>query len=293
MAGGRVFGISVTQSSGTVVIDRTAVEFFNQTTTMQVANNGGPVVFDGVDYMLGPWLTYGMLAVSNSAQVSFHGGRLPTMTVQNARVAFDGAVLTPYGFTPGLRLVSGSVVVQGGRITGGATASFPVAESGIVVEAGELSLTGGALIEPSPAAIVALPRPGIATTGGSIRIDPSVVVLGLPISGPATVTSTIVPSLAITHGPTTLNVTTHGEPASARFTFAGLPVPAYATPWGEAWLLPSDPILDVSVLPASGVGAFTRSFAVVPRDFVLVLQSVILTPAGSLVVGAPLRFAWH
>ena len=59
------------------------------------------------------------------------------------------------------------------------------------------------------------------------------------------------------------------------------------------WLLPTDPLLDVTIAPPSGTFTFGRSFAAVPPHFALVLQSAAISPNGALVVGAPLRFVWE
>ncbi len=293
VSGGKVAGLSISQCAGTVVVDGVAIYFVNQTTPQLVANCTGPVVFDSVDHTGYPNLSYGLLQITNCPQVTFTNCKPAAMTVLNSAVCLAHSTLTPYGFGTGVHLQSGSVTVHGGRITGALTASWPVAQPGIRLDQGTLTLTGNASIEPSPAGLVAIPTPGIATTGGAIRRDPGVVVLGLPISGPASIDPTPSPSLAITATASTMNVSLRGEPGSAVFTFAGLPFPAYATPWGEAWLLPTDPILDVAILPATGTAAFTHSFAVVPPWFVLVVQSVALRPNGDLVVGAPFRFAWN
>ena len=74
---------------------------------------------------------------------------------------------------------------------------------------------------------------------------------------------------------------------------AGTATAPYSTPWGQAWLLPSDPVLDITILPASGTASFSRTFAAVPPFFVLSLQSVAIDPSSGLTIGAPVRFAWN
>ena len=113
-----------------------------------------------------------------------------------------------------------------------------------------------------------------------------------PTTGPGTIVIAPVPSVVATHSANQLNAYVQAAPGSAVFTFAGLVTSPYPTPWGEAWLLPTDPILDVAILGASGTSSFSHSFASVPTFVVLTLQPVVLSPAGALSIGTPVRFAW-
>ncbi len=295
VTGGKVFGISISQCAGTVVVDGVIVEYFTANTPMAIQGCSGPVVFDGVNHHSGGGaLARGHIQIANCAQVSFTTCQPAYMTVANSSVSLTDSFLSPFGVGMGLHQQSGNVTVNGGRITGAPVPWFVPMAPGIRLDQGTLTLAGGAIIEPSPVPGGPIAQaPGILTTGGAIRRDPSVVVLSLGITGPASINTTPVPSLAVTHAATTMNVTVRGEPGSAVVTFAGLPIPAYATPWGEAWLLPTDPILNVTLMPLTWTSTFTHSFAAVPPFFALVLQPVALRPNGNLVVGAPVRFAWN
>jgi hypothetical protein len=127
-----------------------------------------------------------------------------------------------------------------------------------------------------------------------VRLDPSVTLVGSPpIVGPGTVLVAPIPSLDVAHTTATLTVTAVGQPGDVLVTFAGLVSPPYATPWGEAWVLPTDPILDGTLLPAAAATTFSRTFASVPPFVVLTLQSIAIAPASTLRIGVPTRFAWN
>jgi hypothetical protein len=195
--GGRVGsvgrGFAVTGCAGSVVIADVDVYWG---VPIAVTNCTGPVTFDGVYRSNSGSYTHGPATVASSTQVSFHGCALPILTVNNAHVAVDGGDLVPYGDTPGVELHSGSLGVTGTRIVGAQLPGWPVTAAGIRVHGGELTLTGGAIVEATYGAVVLGTHPAIATTGGSIRIDPGVTLVGLPTTGPATVRTAPLPSRA-------------------------------------------------------------------------------------------------
>ncbi|HEX5052717.1 MAG TPA: hypothetical protein VFZ65_13155 [Planctomycetota bacterium] len=289
---GHLNGVAANQNAGSVVVDRVAAWNFH---TMPIDACTGPVVFHETDFGgSGTW-GFGSIVVSNCSQVSFASCvRMPQVQVTNSSVCLSDSTVVPAGVpAPGLQVSSGNVTIQGGFVTGVDGVFVSSSSPAIRIDAGELVATGGAILQAFQLG-AAGPAPGMLANGGTIRLDPSVTVLGTPpISGPGLVITTPIPSLAVAHTTNTMNVSIAAPPGSAVFTLAGLPVAAMPTPWGEAWLLPSDPILDVAILPASGTSSFARTFAAVPPWFVLVVQSVAWTPAGALVVGAPVRFAWN
>lgn len=251
----------------------------------------GPIVFDQVDFTF-VVLANGDLHFDGCPDVTFRECVLPRLRCAASRVALQDCTTQGYGTGGRLHLVSGSLAVAGGYTTGARTVFFSVAQPAIRVDGGELLLAGNAVIEALH--FPAQPAPGIATTSGLIRRAPSVVVTGTPpITGPATALTSPLPSLSVSHTATTVNVTLRGQPGDLLLTLAGPPTSPYPTPWGDAWLLPSDPILDVSVLPAGGSSAFSMSFPAVPSFFLLTLQSVAIDAAGGLQIGLPSRWSWN
>ncbi len=288
--GGSVRGIVASQCAGTIVVDGVRVELY---AVMPFTACSGPIVFDGASYPSVPFVS-GHVQFNNCPQVTFRNSAAPQLTITGSRVALQNCTVRPWGFSaPGIQLVSGGLTIAGGYTTGSAAVFFSIARPAIRIDAGELVLTGGATIEALqyPGSWTAV---GIEANGGTIRRDPSVSVLGTPpIAGPATVFTVPIPSLAVTHTANTMNVTTRGQAGDVLVTFAGLMAPPFPTPWGDAWLSPGDPILDITLLPASGTGGFSRAFTTVPPFVLLTLQSVAISPAGALQVGAPTRFAWN
>lgn len=288
---GSATGLAIGPCAGDVVIDGiNHGPAPNGAQTTAISGCTGAVVFQGTTCVDAVGHARGTIDVGNCAHVSFTACTLPCMTVTNSRVGLDGcSTLNAFTVLPGIDIVSGSVVVTGGVIAGGLMFSFPIPMPGIRLAQGEVVATGGALIRHSP--WIPPQYNAIETTGGSIRLDPSVQLVGA-ITGPATLAYGEIPSLAATHTANALSVALTGEPGSAVFTFAGLLMSPVPTPWGDAWLSPLDPILDVTLVPASGAWTFATTFATVPPFFTLTLQSVAITPAGELVIGAPTRFAW-
>lgn len=287
---GSASALAISQCAGDVVvngINHLVAPLGPQATTVNGCT--GAVLFHRTTCVNSMGIPHGQIHVASCAHVSFTACTLPCMTVTGSRVSLNGCSnLNAYGSLPGIDVVSGSVVVDGGTVAGGLLYSFPIPAPGIRLAQGDVVATGGALIRYTP---WIPPYTAIETTGGSIRLDPSVQVLGV-ITGPATIQHDEIPSLLPQHNATTLSVASTGEPGSAVFTFAGMLMSPVPTPWGDAWLSPLDPILDVTLVPASGTWTFAQTFATVPPFIVLTLQSVALTPSGALVIGAPVRFAW-
>lgn len=296
VTGGSVEGIALLSSSGAVVLD--SVQFDSPTfaqSTIQTCT--GPVVVTGATVPLPT--SYSTLAITGSSQVSFTDSALPRLVVTNSHVALSNTTLVPYGGTwppggrPSLRIVSGSVCVTGGQLRGGVAASWPFTESAIRLEQGELVLTGSALVQESSPILAAVPA--IDSVGGSIRIDPGVTLLGNPpIAGPAVATFATVPAVVRSRSPgsSTFQVTVLAAPSSLSFTLIALPTQVATSPFGPLWLRPDSPILDVGIVPATGLHAFQRTLHGVPPYLALTLQSATLGPNGAIAVGAPLRFVW-
>jgi hypothetical protein len=287
--GGMVRGIAATTCAGTIVVDGVDVQLQQSCTLSGCA---GPIVFDDVDYSGFAGSTPGALNVFNCPDVTFRQCHLPQLTVITSRAALQGCLLRPYGFSgPGIHLVSGALSISSTYVRGSQTVFFSIPQPAIQIDAGTLDLTGTSSLEALE--YVLQPAPGIAANGGTTRIDPSTSIQGTPsVAGPGLVLTPSIPSLAVTHAATTMTVTTTAVAGNLLATFAGLPSPPYPTPWGEAWLLPTDPILDLAIVPPTGTGTFTSTFAAVPPFVVLTLQSVALDAQGGLTLGAPTRFAW-
>lgn len=297
LTGGLVFGVGADACAGAIVVDRAELRGGPGPLVPPMVWNActGPVVFDEVAFAPPAVTAQGQLRISNCAQVSLRECHLPSLVLSGSRVALADCTVRPIGVASavaGLHQTSGRVSICGGAISGSFLFSLPIPTAGIRIDTGELVLTGGALVQR--ASWLPVSGPSIEANGGIVRLDPSVTVLGTPpITGAGTVLTTPIPSLAVSHTATTMTVALAGGPGSALITFAGLPIAPYTTPWGDAWLLPTDPILDLVVLPASGTSSFARTFAAVPSWFVLTLQSVELSAAGALTIGAPVRFAWN
>jgi hypothetical protein len=241
------------------------------------------------------WPHAGWVDIVNCAQVSFTSCSLGLTWVTNSRATFTAVDILPNGGSPSLHIFSGSVSIAASTLSGGIAASWYWHDPGIVLDQGDLVVTGATRITESPAPAWSGHAPAIATSGGTLRMDPSVVLIGTPpISGPAAVTFAATPSLAVVRAPGSpsyqVNVT--AEPASLVFTLLGLPAPVLPLPWGDAWLDPVSPILDVTVAPPSGTWSFTRSLAAVPPFLVLVVQSAALSPNNTIVISPPVRFVW-
>jgi hypothetical protein len=283
---GTVTAIAIGLCAGDVVVN--GIDHAEPFVPVTVGGCTGAVTFHRTTCRGAGAVPLGWIVVDASTNVSFTACTLPCMTVQGSRVGLNGCTnWNAHGSRPGIDVVSGSVVVDGGTVAGGLVGFLPTPAPGIRLAQGEVVLTGSAVIRPSP---VPIPSAAIETTGGSLRRDPSVLVLGA-ITGPAVVQHVEIPSLTVAHTANALAVTLTAGLGSVVFTFAGLPTSPVPTPWGDAWLSPLDPILDVVVMPPSGVHSFVWPFASVPPFAQLVVQSVALTPS-SLTLGAPVRFAW-
>jgi hypothetical protein len=286
--GGLVRGIAASTNAGTIVVDGVHVQLFQ---VWSLLDCSGPIVFDQVDYTLLAGSTSGHLQLVNCPDVTFRDCKLPQLTCQGSRMVLQDSEVRPWGFSaPGINLVSGNAAIQGGYVTGSAAVFFSLPQPAIRVISGKLQLTGGANVvalqyfSQTAAGVV---------NGGTLQLDPGVAITGTPPVLGATPQQVHLPSLSVTLAATSLNATTHGRAGDLLVTFAGLGTPPYATPWGDAWLLPTDPILDVTLLPANGSGTFSHTFAAVPPFVLLTLQSVALDPTGGLQLGVPTRFAWN
>jgi hypothetical protein len=295
VTGGLVRGIACLNCAGTVIFDQTVVVGTpGSFAPMRISGCTGPVVLDTTTFTANAGTNAdGELHLTNSAQVSCRDCWLPHVRIENSQANFAASTISPIGaHTAGLHVVSGSALFQGGAILGAFPFSLPIPTAGVLMSGGTLDVTGGTQIQRRPWAPAT--QASIEGTGGALRLDPSVVVLGTPaIVGPMPVQSTPMPALTVATTATTLQATLTGRVGDVLVTFAGTPTAPFATPWGQAWLLPSDPVLDITILPPSGTTGFSRTFAAVPPYFVLSLQSVAIDPNGGLTIGAPVRLAWN
>ncbi len=298
VTGGSVQGIAATACAGAIVCDRMTLDNANGGSS-RIDGCTGAVTLQQISNSTQP--TFGSFEVVNCGQVSFTSCTLPRTSITNANVTFADCSIRPYGGSwpsgnsPSLRVRSGHVSIAGGRISGGIAASLPYHESAILLEQGELVLAGAVRLEESQDPWSLPQAPALDTLGGSVRVDPAVVLIGTPpIQGPASVTFATSPSLAVVHnqGSVHYQLTLTAEPNSLAFTLLGLPVPVSPSPWGDLWLVPQSLILDVATVPASGVHSFVRSFSGLPPLLVLVAQSATLAPNNTIAVSVPLRFVW-
>jgi len=240
---------------------------------------------------------HGQLAVTDCTHVSFTNCPLPSTIVTRSEVSLvDSGAQWLFGFAPALHLVSGSLLVAGGQFRHGIS-TLLINGPGILVEQGNLTLTRGAFVEASLNGIGGQPSASaIDTLGGTVRLDPSVVLTGtVPIAGPAIVTNAFVPSIAANHasGSPTCQFQIAAEPGSIVFTLANLPHAPFGSPWGAIWLPSDSPILNATVLGAGGTHAFAWNLAgTVPPLLALVAQSASLSMSNTVAVGAPVRFLW-
>ncbi|MCA8964180.1 MAG: hypothetical protein H6838_00420 [Planctomycetes bacterium] len=289
--GGRVEGISILQSAGTIVVHETS--FDTQVVPWQFSQCTGPVMFQGATGLSPTTVAVGSLDIDGCAQVSFTGCVLPQLRVSQSRVNLSQSWVHPMqgNGVAGLHVLSGDVTVVGGTLNGTFQLSFPIPTVAVRVDGGTFTATGGTLIDR--ASFPYQPAHSLEVNAGAVRLDPSVIVGGTPpIAGAGSVTFTPVASLVANHTATTLSAVVTSEPGSAVFTLAGFPSPPYATQWGDAWLQASDPVLHFAVMPATGTSSFSRSFAGVPRWLELTLQPVALRSNGAVVLGAPTRLLW-
>jgi hypothetical protein len=292
--GGEIGGFSATGCAGMVVCSGVAIYDYSN---CRVDSCTGPVAYDHC-VNLGPAIHAefsGSFVILNSSQVSVTACDMPQTTVTGSHVTFSQIYLWPYGaMAPvSLAISASSVSINGGLVTGG-TAAFSFDISAIRLDSGDLVVTGGATIQESPGGLHTVPA--IDTHGGTVRLDPSVTVTGSPpIGGPAPVTIGLVPSLDVarTPGSATFQGTVHSQPGSVAFTLINVPIPVIPSIYGDLWIDPTSPLIDVSVLPAIGTSTFSRALAFVPPFYVLSTQTAVLTTANAIVVSTPRRFVWN
>lgn len=286
--GGRVAGIAIQQCAGTVVVHDTV--FDTHVVPWQFTQNTGPVMFHGATGATPSTVAIGSLDIDGCAQVSFTGCVLPQLRVSQSRVSLSQSAVRPMqgNGVAGLQVLSGDVTVVGGTLNGNFLFSFPIPTTAVRVDGGTFTATGGTLLDRAP--FLTQPAHALEVHGGTVRLDPSVVVRGTPpIAGTGAVLVTPIASVLASLGTSTLTAVVASEPGNLVFTLAGFPSPPFATPWGDAWLQASDPVLHFTVMPATGTSAFARTFAAVPPWLELTLQPVALRANGAVVVGAPTR----
>src|SRR5262249_21267389 len=150
-------------------------------------------------------VTRGMTVfIANSADVSFTDCTAALFDVTNSSVSLVGCTVPVYDWQGAVVVQhSGDVVISGGNYIGTVPFSFPVPEPAIFVESGTMTITGGAVIRCScdgpPYLHAYAPGPAIDSTGGAIRLDPSVQLVThgfVPqIQGPVQIIAGVVPDL--------------------------------------------------------------------------------------------------
>ncbi len=294
VTGGELDRISMLNCAGTVVADGVTFNAYPTGGSSVINSCTGPVVF--VDSHTGApgAIVRGLLHITDSAQVSFTRCTVPYVSVTSSNVTATDTACRTEGFgQEGMLINSGRVTWQGGVIQGTYNWHWPVFTEALHIIGGEFVATGGCAIE-SDWWFPTVTTSAIEAHGGTVRLDPSVHVSGTPpIIGTGTVITAPIPSLSTTHNGLAMTVGVASQPGNAVFTLAGLPRAPYTTPWGSAWILPTDPLLDGSLVGPSGTITFAYNFPSVPWHFVLTLQPVALDGNGTLTIGAPQRFAWN
>ena len=290
--GGTIGGFWATGCAGMVVCSGVAFLYGSQ---HRVDSCTGPVAYDNCVIPGNHFEFAGSFVILNSSQVSVTACDMPFTTVTGSHVTFSQIYLWPF-MTLGptsLWISASNVSINGGLVTGGTSASWPADASAITLMSGDLVVTGGATIRES---LGGFRVPGIDAQGGTVRRDPSVSVIGSPpIGGPAPVTIGLVPSLDVarTSGSATFQGTVHSQPGSVAFTLINVPIPVIPSIFGDLWIDPGSPLIDVSVMPAIGTSTFARTLAFVPPFYVLATQTAVLTTANTIVVSTPRRFVWN
>jgi hypothetical protein len=168
---------------------------------MHIDSCSGSIVF--VDSVGFEWATGSSGGVDNfsitdSDQVSFTRCTIPRLEISNSNVTATDTLLKASGFTAeSLLLLSGRLMRQGGRIEGHLPHGLPaVFRLALRVNGGEFAAAGSAEIETN-CLVPGSAETSIEVNGGTVQLDPSVMVAGLPaISGPgaAAVVTAPIPS---------------------------------------------------------------------------------------------------
>lgn len=151
--------------------------------------------------------------------------------------------------------------------------------------------TGGSVVMPT-----------IGTSGGTLTIDPQVLILGNPppgglIAGTAVVAFATVPaswpSTRAVPG-ATLSTTSTAEPGAFVFQAYGLSIPPVDLPLGTIGIDPNGLLLIAApqLVPAGGSVVDVVSLAPVPAGFAFTTQSIVLDAAG-ITFGLPCALVAH
>lgn len=222
--------------------------------------------------------------MTGSPQVHVRQARLGRTQIDGAVVAFDDCRLTRYqDILPVLELRSGIALFTGGEVTGAQVLSpFQGAIAAAKVDSGLLVATR-TTFRAGPATAAQHTAPAIATTGGELLLDPSVVLLPTgnvpPIQGPGAQANLELVSASAAVAPTQLVVTSHG-PAGLFHGIAIGPLTApTATPYGSAWLDPASvQALAFGAFDANRLFTTTVALPPLPPGLVFALQPVLFDP---------------
>jgi hypothetical protein len=286
---------AITACSGGVVFDR--VQLQNRTLgPCTVSACTGPVVFHGMlipaNFIDSPV----RMNVSSCSSVSFDACHdIPYLDATAANMAINHCTMAMRDHSqPTIWVHSGDVTVCGGDYISPTAFSWPAPVACIYLDSGTLTLTGGAIIRSNFDTLInrALgPGPAITTSGGTIRIDPSVQLRSPQftpsITGPATIVNMTIPSLFFERLSLGFRLTIGAEPGSLTLTGFDFPRPMVPTPFGELWIDVRSTIFDVTIMPATGTKLLSGALPGLPPYFTLALQSVSFPAAGGFVLGAP------
>lgn len=262
------------------------------TAYLRVLACSGPVVLE--DFVAGMAnIELSRVAITDCAQVVFRDSAdIPPLDVTRSNLLLDGCQILEHNSARGMIVTASDVTVRGGSIRGGLAFSFAVGMPAIALESGVVTLTGGArIIGFGTSTAPQIAAPAIDSSGGRIRLDPSAQLVSFlpnPIRGPALVSHEPIAQLGSSgnRSGAPFLVDVHGEPGSLTATFVSWAVSPTATPYGQLWVDPRAPLLDLAVLPAGGVRQLSATMPNLPLRSLLVMQPISWTSAGTLVVGA-------
>jgi hypothetical protein len=228
-------------------------------------------------------------AISDSANVSFRNCHLSHVEVRNSTVALHGCNGVGRIFESALLIRSGNVTISGGSFTGGGQAPFS-AMPAIVLEAGLVTITGDSNTTIAAAGGTSGSVPAIATTGGTIVLDPSVTLRGNAspaVTGPAFVDVVRVPYASVQLDPSLLRASIFAEPSALSAALLSWSVPPLPTPFGTLWVHALASVVDFGVVPAGGVRTLQLTVPPLASALPIILQPASLGVNGRIVLGAP------
>jgi hypothetical protein len=213
------------------------------------------------------------LRVTDSLQVHVADLLLYGAAFERSSVVVERAVVEPDIFHA-VQVVGGEVRLVQCSMRGG----LGLAQgAGVFLDAGRVLLTRSMAAGTGAGSSA---HSAIETVAGEVILDPTTTLsapAGVPlISGPATVTTLELASLAADSTGSQLDVALHGPAGAGFVTLLSFPGPILPTPFGELWVhYEANLLLDYGVLPADRSHRTTLVHGPVPPGVALTLQSVL------------------